>query len=62
MSHNSLKLIESYLDNRKQAVYFNNSHSQFKNIGNHSSHQETTMASLIYVINVLDQPVVTHLR
>ena len=55
-------MMNSYLNNRSQEVFFNGSTSERLNIGNQGCFQGTIMATLFYVIYVLDQPTVIHKR
>ena len=59
--NSSINLIRSYLKGRKQKTFFNGSYSSYKEIGENSSFQGTIMATLWYVIYVLDQPAVIHM-
>ena len=61
-SSKSLSLMKSYLEERKQVVIFNGSTSSIKNIGNQGCFQGTIMATLLYVLYVLDQPSISHIN
>jgi hypothetical protein len=58
---NAINLMRSYLKNRYQKTYYNGSYSKFRKIGDNSTFQGTKMATLIYVIYVLDQPSIIHI-
>ena len=59
---NSLNLMKSYLNNRTQRVSFNGSISEELNIGDKGCFQGSLMATLLYIIYVLDQPSIAHLN
>ena len=61
MSSKSINLMTSYFINRQQSVYFNSSTSNLLPIGDNSVFQGTLMATLLYVLYVLDQPAVAHI-
>jgi hypothetical protein len=62
IKESSIKLIKSYLKDRQQLTYFNGSYSKMKHIGNNSSFQGTIMATMWYVIYILDQPSIIHMN
>ena len=51
-----------YLKDRKHYVYYNGSNSTIKNIGNNNCFQGTIMATILYLIYVLDQPFIAHIN
>ena len=61
-SSKSIELMKTYLKDRKQAVSFNGSYSDVIDIGDQGCFQGTIMATLIYVIYVLDQPTIIHMN
>ena len=61
-SINSVELLSSYLNKRNQSVYYNGSTSKLLPIGDNSCFQGTIMATLMYILYVLDQPYVAHME
>ena len=60
-SNKTLDFMKTYLNRRRQSVSFNGSNSDLIDIGDQGCFQGTIMATLIYVIYVLDQPSVAHM-
>ena len=56
----SVKMIMTYLDDRKQAVYINGNTSETLNTGPYSVCQGTVLSGLFYLIYTLDMNLQTH--
>ena len=54
--------MKSYLNERTQTVYNNGFYSELLPIGNYSTIQGSCMASLLYIIYTLDQPLIGHIK
>ena len=60
-SYNSVVFMRSYLINRSQSTYFNGTYSSISDIGDYGCFQGLITSSLLYILYVLDQPMIAHI-
>ena len=61
-SYQALAIMKQYLMERKQKTYFNGSYSDIATIGGYGCFQGLVTSSLLYVLYVLDQPSIAHIK